>query len=53
VGKADAMLARAKPLRCDTATAETDRFRNTELGLQQGRLLAATAEDGTTFAGRR
>jgi hypothetical protein len=50
--KADAILARAKPLLRDASAEERERFRNIELGLQHGRLLAASLEDGKTSTGQ-
>jgi hypothetical protein len=49
--KADAILARAKPLLRDASEEERQRFRNIELGLQHGRLLAAALEDGKSSTG--
>jgi len=49
--KAEAILSRGKHLVRDASDEERERFRNIELGLQHGRLLAAALEDGKTSSG--
>ena len=44
--KAEAILAKAKPLLAQASKEERERFRNIELGLEHGRLLVAALGDG-------
>jgi len=51
LAKASAILKRAKPLLRKASDEERERFRNVELGLEHGRLLAAALKDGKTSTG--
>jgi hypothetical protein len=49
--KAETILARAKRVLPTATEAERERFRNIELGLEHGRLLAEALQDGKTSNG--
>jgi len=49
--RAEAILARGEQLLGDATEAERERFRNVELGLRHGRLLAEALRDGKTSNG--
>jgi hypothetical protein len=51
LAKAEAILANAKPLLPQATEEERERFRNVELGLEHGRLLAKALQDGKTSNG--
>jgi len=51
LAKASAILKRAKPLLRKASVEERERFRNVELGLEHGRLLADALKDGKTSSG--
>ena len=51
LSKADAILAKAKPLLPKATEEERERFRNVELGLKHGQLLAEALKDGKTSSG--
>jgi hypothetical protein len=49
--KAEAILSKAEPVLSQATEAERERFRNIELGLEHGRLLAQALDDGKTSNG--
>jgi hypothetical protein len=51
LSKAQAILAKARPLLPEASEDQRERFRNVELGLEHGRLLAAALADGKTSNG--
>jgi hypothetical protein len=53
LANAGAILAKAGPLLPTATEPERERFRNIELGLEHGRLLAAALDDGKTSSGER